>query len=81
MENTRHLRFVMQTAYESGVTAHPQVAMKSLGITYQDSIPQSIGDQWWFINCKNIPEELPEYLEYLPIDTVNYGIHLTKSRS
>lgn len=46
----RHLRYCMRTAHESGVKIHPQEAMKALGIEYENSIPQSIGDQWWFLN-------------------------------
>jgi len=42
---------------------HAQVVMKELGITYQHSTPQSIGDQFWFWNCENIPEKLPDYIE------------------
>lgn len=41
---------------------HAQVCMKELGITYQLAVPQSIGDCWWFFNCENVPDELPEYL-------------------
>lgn len=58
----RHLRFWMQTAYESGFTDHSQRVMKSLGIVYQDAIPQTIGDQWWFLNCENIPSLMPDFL-------------------
>lgn len=56
---------------------HPQKVIKSLGITYQHATPQSMGDQWWFWNCENIPEELPEYLEYAdlnPMDMIGWGL-------
>jgi hypothetical protein len=41
---------------------HAQTCMKELGITYQLAVPQSIGDCWWFFNCENVPDQLPEYL-------------------
>ena len=44
---------------------HPQVVMKKLGIKYQIAVPQSIADQWWFLNCENVPDNLPKYLEPL----------------
>lgn len=40
---------------------HPQQDMKDLGVTYTYGIPQPMGDQWWFMDCENIPEKLPEY--------------------
>jgi hypothetical protein len=50
------------------VGEHPQKYMESLGITYQHATPQSIADQWWFWNCENIPENLPERFSILNID-------------
>ena len=40
---------------------HAQICMRELGITYQLAVPQSLGDCWWFFNCENVPEELPEW--------------------
>ena len=51
--------------------------MKELGITYQHSTPQSMGDQWWFWNCENIPEQLPAFLEVAdlkPMECIGYGL-------
>jgi hypothetical protein len=56
---------------------HPQVMMKKLGITYQHATPQSIGDQWWFWNCENIPDPLPPYLEvsnWDPMECIGWGL-------
>ena len=39
--------------------------MRDLGITYEKAIPQPIADQWWFINCQNVPDALPKYLTEL----------------
>lgn len=51
--------------------------MKRLGITYQHATPQSMGDQWWFWNCDNIPEEIPDHIEELnldPMDCIGFGL-------
>jgi hypothetical protein len=57
---------------------HPQRMMNRLGNTYQHATPQSIGDQWWFWNCENIPNPLPEHFSILnckdPFEMVGYGI-------
>lgn len=77
MSEKKHLRFNMQSAYGCDVSAHPQKVMVNLGITYQHATPQSIGDQWWFWNCENIPEELPEYLkveDWNPMKCIGYGL-------
>lgn len=47
---------------------HAQECMRDLSITYQKAVPQSLLDCWWFFNCENIPEELPEWVEYFDID-------------
>jgi hypothetical protein len=72
-----NLRYDLQSADEAGEKRHAQVAMKALGITYQHSTPQSIGDQWWFWNCENVPHPLPPYLSILdakPWECVGYGL-------
>lgn len=56
---------------------HAQEGMKDLGITYQHSTPQSMGDQWWFWNCENIPNELPEHITELdldPMEQIGWGL-------
>ena len=73
----RHLRYCMQGAFTSGETKHPQIVMKKLGINCQKSTPQSIADQWWFWNCENIPDPLPDFLTELllnPFDVIGYGL-------
>ena len=58
-----NLRFDMMTASMSfKENRHPQKVMKELGITYQKAIPQSLGDQWWFNGCENIPNKLPGFI-------------------
>jgi len=57
---------------------HAQTVMKELGITYQKSTPQSLFDQWWFWNCENIPDKLPEYLTEInlnPMECIGNGLN------
>ena len=64
-----HLRYSMMTAgIDCNENRHPQLVMRELGIAYQHATPQSIADQWWFWNCKNVPAELPKYLTPLELD-------------
>ncbi len=56
---------------------HPQIVMEALGITYQHSTPQSLGDQWWFWNCEGLPEVLPKFLIILdlnPMEQIGWGL-------
>ncbi len=72
-----HLKFNYNGAWDSKDNRHAQTVMKELGITYQHSTPQSLGDQFWFWNCKNIPEALPEYITELtanPMECIGYGL-------
>ncbi len=70
---TTHLR--VSTYYND---EHPQRMMKRLGITYQHSTPQSMGDQWWFWNCENVPDPLPDHTSILecndPMEMVGWGL-------
>ena len=77
-----HLRFCIRTAYESGAKNHPQEAIKELGIMYQHTTPQTMGDQWWFWNCENIPKELPKYLsvaDWNPMEMIGWGLSKEKA--
>lgn len=70
---TKHLRYSLFDA----PSGHPQKVMKELGITYQAATPQSMGDQWWFWNCENIPESLPANFTELKLDPmkcIGYGL-------
>jgi hypothetical protein len=56
---------------------HAQKIMKDLGITYQYATPQSMGDQWWFWNCENIPKQLPPEITELkldPMECIGHGL-------
>lgn len=63
-----HLRVDYRGASEAGNKNHAQAIMRELGITYSHSTPQSLGDQFWFWNCENIPSELPSYISELKAD-------------
>lgn len=74
----KHLKLhILWSSYDNAKQEHPQKVMKKLGITYQHATPQSIGDQWWFWNCENIPEPLPNFLEVAdlkPMKYIGYGL-------
>jgi len=61
-----------------GCEEHPRQTMNRLGITYQHATPQSMGDQWWFWNCENVPEPLPQRFSILeckdPFKMVGWGL-------
>lgn len=50
-------------APDLGPSPHPQEAMKHLGITYRAAHPRPICDDWTFIDCANVPEDLPGWLK------------------
>ncbi len=57
--------------------------MKRLGITYQHATPQSMGDQWWFWNCENVPDVLPPNITELEIDpmlAVGHGLSMEMAK-
>ena len=55
-----------------GKYLHPQEDMERLGITYQHATPQSIADQWWFWNCENLPDKLPDYISAMNTERGRY---------
>ncbi len=72
-----HIRYDYLTAHDCGVKEHAQACMKKLGIAYTHSTPQSLGDQFWFWNCKNVHEPLPKYLTELkadPMECIGFGL-------
>lgn len=67
----------MTAQMDYGENRHAVEVICSLGITYQHATPQSLGDQFWFWNCENVPEKLPEYITELdvePMDCIGYGL-------
>ncbi len=69
----KHLRFDMITAVvKCKEKRHPQTVMEELGIKYQHSTPQLMGDQWWFWNCENLPDNMPQFITDLNVDPMAY---------
>lgn len=58
----KNLKYHLMIASDCNEGRHPQIVMKELGITYKEAYPQPLGDQWWFVDCDNIPSILPEYI-------------------
>lgn len=44
-------------------TEHPQKLLRRLGVTYFKAVPQSLGECWWFFNCRSLPDPLPAALQ------------------
>ena len=56
---------------------HAQEFMETMGIAYQHAVPQSMFDSWWFFNCENIPDPLPDCLKFMrstPQECVGRGL-------
>lgn len=77
-KKTKILHYCLMTSdLECKIKGHPQEVMEKLGITYQHATPQSLGDCWWFWNCENIPEKLPQFIterEIDPMECIGYGL-------
>lgn len=72
LEKPVHLKIDLYTAPK-----HAQECMKDLGISYEKSVPQSLYDSWWFFNCTNIPDNLPEWISVFdvdPVDCIGHGL-------
>lgn len=57
---------------------HPYEVIKQLNIMFQLATPQTLGNQWWFWNCYNLPETLPVYMAELDItsrEAIGQGIN------
>ena len=54
---------VLSVGYDTP-TKHAQEQMRELGITYKLTVPQILGDCWWFFGCDNVDvDNLPEHIE------------------
>ena len=74
----KHLRYSYMIATMTlKDNRHAQEVIRDLGIIYQHATPQTLGDQWWFWNCENIPNELPESITELkadPMECIGWGL-------
>lgn len=71
------LRYSYMEAHDCKEDRHAQEVMRELGIIYQYAVPQSLGDQWHFWNCKNAPSPLPAFLTEIGVDPhemIGYGL-------
>lgn len=80
----KHLNFSIHEAGEAKEDRHPQDVMKALGIKYQKATPQSLFDSWWFWNCTNIPDSLPQFIDEVninPMEAIGYGLSKEQAES
>lgn len=61
MAEYKQLRYSMRTAFDIGITDHPQKVMREMGYTVLGAVPQSVYEQWWF-TVEDFIEPLPEFL-------------------
>lgn len=45
----------------------PEQAMEDAGIEFVAMVGQPIGDQVWFMDCTNVPDQLPDWAEVFEI--------------
>ena len=58
------IRYCMLTAaFDHEESRHPQEVLRSLGIEWDEAIPQSLFDCWIFKGCINVPDNIPSYLK------------------
>ena len=63
-----NLKYDYYSAIDHGQHRHAIDAMYDLGIEFEHSVPQSLIDEYWFFNCSNVPDKLPEYISILQAD-------------
>ncbi len=66
------LKLDLYGSLASGDKRHAQDIMKSLGITYEVAVPQSLFDCWIFYCCSDVPKVLPAYLTELKVDPIKH---------
>ena len=60
----------------------PEQAMSDAGIEYVAMVGQPIGDQVWFMDCTNVPDQLPDWSEVFQMskETLDaYFLHDSKN--
>ena len=68
--NGVHLRVSYLMMSQLGVKGHAMSVMNQLGIRYSRAIAQPMGEQYWFIGCRNVPDVLPEYISTISDEIV-----------
>ena len=59
------ISYSCMAAPDHGEKRHPQIVMRAFGIEYHHAEPCPIADCWFFRDCKNIPAELPKFMEII----------------
>ena len=59
-----HLRL---SYYYTDITEGPRAYCAKFGITFEQAVPQSMADQVWLFDCKNIPDPLPHGFSILKL--------------
>ncbi len=68
----KNLTYNLVDSLHAGIHHSPTKDMEKLGITWNETIWQSIIDSVWFMGCENVPETLPPYIRELKVDLHNY---------
>ena len=63
----KQLHYSMYTAYDCGISEHPQAQMDKLGYKVIGAVAQSLTDSWWF-TVEEYIEPLPPYLQKFEYD-------------
>jgi len=69
-----NLRYDYFAATCNGVNKHAQDVMNKLGITYRSCIGRSMGDDYLFWDCENVPAVLPKYITEHTYNRADYGL-------
>jgi hypothetical protein len=56
----------------------PEQAMEDAGIEFVAMVGQPIGDQVWFLDCTNVPDPLPEWVEIFEISKELFDQYFSK---
>lgn len=57
-----NLTYSLQGAYMAGVTKHPQIDLKDIGIRFATWDADTINCQILLGGCENVPDKLPSYI-------------------
>lgn len=74
----QHLKISFYSLYDRGIKIHPIEIMNELGVRFSRAVPQ-YPDQYWFIGCRNVPEDLPNYITVINDETIYRYEYSTKN--
>lgn len=73
----KNLHYCLNGSAFAGENRQAETHMKELGITYEQSTPQSMYDCWQFWNCENVPDVLPNFITEMergPMKYIGHGL-------